>query len=104
VFADLEVVDNPAERRYEAHAGDVLVGFSEYRQAGSRRIFVHTEVAPEYEGKGIGGRLARGALDDVRARGFTLTARCPFIAAYLEHHPEYADLVAGATRSTAPPP
>jgi predicted GNAT family acetyltransferase len=96
---DLEIVDNPAERRYEARLAGDLVGLSEYRQAGSRRIVIHTEVAPEHEGKGIGARLARGLLDDIRARGFTLTPRCPFVRAFVERHPEYADLVAGAGRA-----
>ena len=56
-------------------------------------MFTHTEVFDAYEGKGVGSALARGALDDVRARGGRLVALCPFIAAYLERHPEYADLV-----------
>jgi predicted GNAT family acetyltransferase len=92
---DLEIVDNPAEQRYEARLDGVVVGISEYRQAGTRRIVFHTEVAEEHEGRGIGARLAKGVLDDIRARGLRLTPRCPFIAAYLDRHPEYADLVAG---------
>jgi predicted GNAT family acetyltransferase len=93
--ADLEIVDNAAERRYEARLDGVVVGISEYRQAPSRRIVFHTEVASEHEGRGIGARLAKGVLEDIRARGLRVTPRCPFIAAYLGRHPEYADLVAG---------
>lgn len=96
---DIEVIDNPAEQRYEARLDGVVVGISEYRQAGSRRIVFHTEVAPEFEGRGVGGRLALGVLDDIRARGLRITPRCPFIAAWLERHPAYADLVAGARRT-----
>ena len=93
---DLAIVDNPAERRYEARLGDRVVGFSEY-QLGDRRItFVHTEVDPSVEGRGIGSRLARGVLVDARARGLAVTALCPFIAAFLRRHRgEYDDLVAG---------
>jgi hypothetical protein len=29
----------------------------------------------------------------VRGSGRTLVAKCPFIRAYIERHPEYADLV-----------
>lgn len=90
---DLTVVDNPAKQRYEAHLGGRVVGFSEYRLvSGGRLIFFHTEVDPTLEGRGIGGRLAAGALDDVRKRGLTMTVKCPFIAAYLLRHPEYEDL------------
>lgn len=91
---ELKIVDNPSTRRYEARLGDRVVGYSEYRPAGRRLIFTHTVVDPEFEGRGIASRVAAEALDDVRRRGLTLTAHCPFISAYLERHPEYADLIA----------
>jgi predicted GNAT family acetyltransferase len=89
---DLRVVDNPLDERYEAWLDGVRVGFSQYRRVGDRLTFLHTEVDPEYEGRGIGGRLAAGALDDVRARALTFAVKCPFIAAYLARHPEYQDM------------
>ncbi len=87
------IVDNPAERRYEARLGGQVVGFSEYQPAAGRLVFTHTVVDPAFEGRGIGSRLAAGALDDVRARGLTATVRCPFIAAFLRRHREYDDIV-----------
>jgi hypothetical protein len=42
----------------------------------------------------VGGRLVAGALDDVRERGLTVTVYCRFANAYIQRHPEYADLVA----------
>jgi predicted GNAT family acetyltransferase len=68
------------------------VGFSAYRLVSDGIIFTHTEVDPAFEGRGIGSRLAAGALDDVRARGLRMTVKCPFIAAYLRRHPEYGDI------------
>jgi predicted GNAT family acetyltransferase len=35
-------------------------------------------------------------LDDVRARGLTLTNFCDFVAHYIDAHPEYADLLDAA--------
>ena len=92
---DLAIVDNPAESRYEAHLGDRIVGFSEYELDGGRIVFVHTEVDPSVEGRGIGSRLARGVLDDARARNLRVTALCPFIAAFLRRHRDYTDIIDG---------
>jgi len=92
---ELRVLDNPAERRYEAFVGDQLAGIVTYRLRSGETVFLHTEVLPAFEGRGIGSRLAAGVLDDARARGLSVVPRCPFIASYIRRHPAYADLVAG---------
>ena len=88
-----EVRDAPQQHRYEATVDGTLAGFAVYRDEAGVRVFVHTEVFPEFEGRGVGSALASGALDDVRASGGSLVAQCPFISAYIERHPDYADLV-----------
>ena len=92
----LRVVDEPGRRRYEARIGDQVVGFAEYRAVRGRLILFHTEVDPAFEGRGVGGRLAAGTLDDIRARGLKVTVKCPFIRAFMERHAEYEDLRATA--------
>ncbi len=89
-----EVVDNSDENRFEARLDGSLAGVLYYSKRPGRLVLVHTEVFDEFEGHGVGGRLVAGALDLIRARGLKVTALCPFAAAYLEKHPEYADLVA----------
>jgi predicted GNAT family acetyltransferase len=37
--------------------------------------------------------LIKGALDQVRVDGLKAIAQHPFVKAYIEKHPEYADLV-----------
>jgi predicted GNAT family acetyltransferase len=54
---------------------------------------VHTEVDPAHEGKGYAGMLVAAALDDVRSRGLTVVAQCPYVAKYIRDHDEYADLL-----------
>jgi hypothetical protein len=95
------IADRPEAGRYEARIGKALAGFLEYRVLPRRIVLIHTEVLPEFEGRGVGGRLARHALDDARARGLGVTPACPFVAAYLERHPEDADLVTWGRRSPA---
>ncbi len=89
----IRVADNPAEHRYEAWVGDDLAGFLTYRFRPGRIVLVHTETEDGWQGHGVGGRLAAGALDDARARGLRVTPLCPFVADYISRHPEYADVV-----------
>jgi len=91
--AELRIVDNPSEGRYEARLGRKVVGFSTYRRVDDRVVFIHTETDPEVKGRGVASTLAAGALDDVRSRGLKVTPKCPFIAAYIKRHPAYQDLV-----------
>jgi predicted GNAT family acetyltransferase len=55
-------------------------------------VFTHTEVDPDHEGEGVGSTLVRGALDDARRRGMPVVPRCPFVRAWIERHPDYADV------------
>jgi uncharacterized protein len=90
---EVEVTDNQAEGRYEAQANGKVAGYLFYRERPGGLVLVHTEVADEFEGQGVGGRLVAGALDNVRERGLSVTPLCRFAAGYIERHPEYADLV-----------
>jgi len=87
--ADEPVVrDVPERQRYEIHVGDQLGGFVQYRRNGNVVDLIHTEIDPAFEGHGLGGKLAQGALDDLRRRGLDHVATCPFIAGYLQRHPQ----------------
>jgi uncharacterized protein len=90
-----EIRNNPTEYRYEVWADGELAGYTQYGLGRGRITFVHTKVYESYEGVGLGGQLARAALDDARARGLMVVPFCPFIAGYIERHlDQYGDLVA----------
>ncbi|ACY99076.1 MULTISPECIES: GNAT family N-acetyltransferase [Thermomonospora] len=88
------VSDNPAASRYEIHIAGRLAGFVRYQPRGGAVALIHTEVAEEYEGQGVGSALARGVLDELRSKGVRVVPLCPFIKGYIRRHPEYRDLVA----------
>ena len=91
--SEVSVRDNADESRYEIYVDGDRAGVAAYRDEDGRRVFTHTMVEDDYEGQGVGSRLAAAALDDTRARGMTVVARCPFIRDYIERHPAYADLL-----------
>jgi hypothetical protein len=91
--AEAEVVDEREASRYELRVEGELIGVAVYRRRLDRVVFVHTEVAEEYEGHGFAGLLASSALDDARRQGLAVVPLCPYIAAYIDRHPEYQDLV-----------
>ncbi|SCG70701.1 GNAT family N-acetyltransferase [Micromonospora humi] len=90
------VEENPAKHRFEILVDDALAGFSAYLPRGEVLVFTHTEVDDRYQGQGVGAALVRGMLDQIRERGGRVVPRCPFVAAFIERHPEYADLVVDA--------
>ncbi|MFC4565009.1 GNAT family N-acetyltransferase [Nocardiopsis mangrovi] len=96
---DLTVTDVPSAKRFEVRDGDSLAGFAVYIPTDEMIVFTHTEVPASYEGKGVGGTLVRGALDDVRARGLAVLPLCPFVKGWIQRHPDYADLVYSAPGS-----
>jgi len=91
--ADVSVVEDPGAHRYRATLGKSVAGTCEYELSGQVITFTHTVVSPEFEGRGVGSALARRALDDARKRGLSVVPACRFIAAYIQRHPDYADLV-----------
>jgi len=92
---DLVITDLPEARRYEARLDGTLAGWVDYGRVRTRLVALHTEVLPEFEGRGIASALVRRVLDDARAAGMTVTPRCPFFRRHFERHPEDADLRAG---------
>jgi predicted GNAT family acetyltransferase len=90
------VRDNPTAQRFELEV-EGLLAVSTYRREPGCVTFLHTEVPNALQGKGVGSELARGALVAVRKRGDKVVARCPFIAAFIQKHPEFQDLLASAS-------
>lgn len=88
-----EVRRDDAGHRYDVFVDGRPVGYLSYREDPGRLAFLHTEVADEMEGRGIGGALVRGALEDAKARSQAVAPLCPFVAAYVKRHREWWDLI-----------
>ncbi len=88
-----EAIDNPARHRYEMVIEDEIA-FVTYAHQDGHLVLQHTEVPQAFAGRGIGSMLARSVLENVRRRGLVIVPACEFIAAFIERHPDFADVVA----------
>jgi uncharacterized protein len=86
------VSNNAAQHRFELEV-DGHVAAAYYERGGDVITFEHTEVPAELGGKGIGSKLVKGALDQVRAEGLKVVAQCPFVKGWIGKHPDYADML-----------
>ncbi|MFI6598958.1 GNAT family N-acetyltransferase [Nonomuraea sp. NPDC050536] len=89
----VEVVDNSGESRFEVHVDGKVAGFADYRLLPTKIVFTHTEVLPDYEGKGMASRLVKTALETSRDTGLRVVPLCPYVKEYIERHPEFSGLV-----------
>ena len=87
------VTHNAAAGQFESRAAHGLA-LLKYIRRGDALDLMHTTVPKEDEGEGIGTALARAALEQARRDGVRVIPSCPFVAAYVKQHPEFADLVA----------
>jgi predicted GNAT family acetyltransferase len=88
-----KIVDHPQRHHYELTLDGKLAAHIVYRMHGSETIeLVHTEVEKQFEGQGLGSRIAKFALDDARSRGLKVIPTCSYIATWLRKHPEYEGL------------
>lgn len=85
--------DNAEKHRVEIDVDGQLAGFVEYHDHAKTRAFLHTEVDPAFEGRGLASQLIRHVLDEARESGRQVLPYCPFVRSYLERHREYVDLV-----------
>jgi len=92
--ADVTVRHDADNQRWEAVVDGDVAGYISYAREGDVVDMQHTVVDDEWEGKGVGSALVRGALDDARSAGDHVRPSCPFVRSYIDDHDEYADLVA----------
>jgi predicted GNAT family acetyltransferase len=95
---DHEVRHNTDASRYELVVDGELVGIADYRIAGDRIVFPHTEINASQRGQGYGAVLRRGALDDVFGSGKLVVPQCWYVAEFIQENPQYQPLLASAGR------
>jgi predicted GNAT family acetyltransferase len=92
VSDDVQTVRDDARSRYEGRLDDRVVTVLAFVREGDVLDLTHTATEPAFRNRGLASAVTRAALDDVRRRGEKVRPSCPFAVAFLDDHPEYADL------------
>jgi predicted GNAT family acetyltransferase len=83
--------------RFNVDVEGKTVGHAAFAERDGKRVFFHTEVADGYEGRGLATLLIGAALQATRADGTRIVPVCEMVAAYIDKHPEFADITDAAT-------
>ncbi|MGV0791341.1 GNAT family N-acetyltransferase [Mycolicibacterium sp. XJ1819] len=76
--------------RFTISVDGKLAGFTEIVDRGGQRIFPHTEVDEEFQGRGLATILIGDALRQTRGAGLRIVPVCEMVANYTEKHQELA--------------
>ena len=79
-------------RRYTIAVGGREVGFADFAERGDQRIFHHTEIDPQFGGRGLATLLLEEALQATRADGKRIVPVCSMVATVLKKNPDYDDI------------
>lgn len=91
-MADPDIRNNDEAHRYELPVSSEVAVVT-YNLSGRNLMITETLVPTKLEGQGVASRLANHVIADARARDLLILPVCPFFSAYLQKHPEHADVV-----------
>lgn len=83
----MEITLNAAEHRFE-HTQNGETAILEYSLHDGAIDLLHTFVPRSMGGAGVGGALAKQAFAHAQANALPVIVHCPFVAAYVQRHPE----------------
>jgi predicted GNAT family acetyltransferase len=69
------------------------IAWLDYRLIGTTLYLTHAETPRAARGAGFAGQVTRAALEWARSSGFKVVPQCGYVAAYMEQHDEFSDLL-----------
>ncbi len=90
----MEIINNKKQFRFEISLPGGEMAELDYRWLKGNMVLMHTIVPVSARKQGIGATLVKYVLDYVREHHLKIVIYCPFVAKYVDTHPEYKDLVA----------
>jgi predicted GNAT family acetyltransferase len=84
----MKITNNSDKSRYELFIEGELAGFADYTISGDTITFPHTEILPQFGGRGLGSSLVDFALNDVTSLGKFVAPACPFVSKAIAKNPD----------------
>lgn len=92
----MEIIQENDEKRgfFKAISDGNEAGLITYTWAGANKFIIdHTEVNPDFKGKGVGQQLVMKAVDYARANNLKIMPLCPFAKSVFDKNAELADVL-----------
>ena len=87
-MGEVAVENNKIRQRFEIRMDGHLAKLN-YRVNDGEIDLIHTEVAEELGGRGLGNKLVEAALAYARDNKLKVVPSCSFVSNYLARHPEW---------------
>jgi len=92
-YEDIPLVDNKEQHNFE-FVVDGHRSFIDYVIKYDLVYLIHTEVAPELEGRGVASAMVTKTLELLESQNKQIVPRCSYVLTFLEKNPEWKKLVA----------
>jgi uncharacterized protein len=92
----MEIIQENNEKKgvFKAIENNVEAGLMTYSWAGENKFIIdHTEVNPDFSGKGVGKQLVMKAVDYARANNLKIMPLCPFAKSVFDRVAEIRDVL-----------
>ncbi|MHC0444849.1 GNAT family N-acetyltransferase [Flavobacterium sp. 3-218] len=91
---EIQQINDTKKGYFEALEDGQQAGQMTYTWAGNDKFIIdHTEVSPEFNGKGVGKKLVMAAVDYARANDIKIIPLCPFAKSVFDKVEEIRDVL-----------
>ncbi len=88
---ELEVINNPAENRFELWVDGKLAKL-DYTTDGSTINMTHVGVPVEFRGQGLAAVITKAGLEYAKAKSLRVVPICSYVMSYIRRNPQYLEL------------
>ena len=91
---EVKQINRETKGFFEAKENAERAGLMTYSWAGENQFIIdHTEVSPNFNGKGVGKQLVLAAVDFARKENKKIIPLCPFAKKVFDKTPEFSDVL-----------